>query len=685
MANTDFLRFNAYSIRDLINRKLSEDSTFTDQIYSGSNLAVLVDIFSYMAQLLLYSLNNAASESMFADTQLYENINRLCNFIGYNPKGMSPASVVCKLSYKSEDSVPINRFIFPYSYINTGKTDSNGKPIYYTVANTDAINNNWNGPFKITSEDEEIYEFTKNITMYNGKWKLYSKIFVSDGNPWQTFVLDEVRSNVYTNDYVAHDFFDVYVVSNDNKNVYKFKQTSYQLFKSPFKINEQTEVMDNGFYNTQSFLYSGNLTNSTDGDSGAIFNLKLNENKNYVITFGDGSTGAIPPKGSSIYVVYMETNGPDGIIDIGDINVNSMTIDTLNLKRNILEKIWFNGAIDSQNVFGSDSDDTITNITASTIPVLEENVDDIKSNAPNWFKMGNRLVTKSDYEYFIKTYPAFNSSVSDVVCMNNWEYISTFFKWLYDLGVKSDKNSRKYLNQNRLIKSNYKIADAADANNVYLWYVPSNINDESNRNANTVSNLMHTITNVIEPIKDLTHEPSVIPGIPVRFELCAADTSLAKKWVQDGGIVNFVANNTDTTYLEITISENYIYSSSNICSLIADTFSKYFAKCNKFGTNVNFGDIVTMISEIEGINKIRTIYTPRDGSNPIIYNGISMASWTTDNNNLIDEGVDFELGISGRSLEKFQYAYFENQSLANLLNQIKIIKTTASMLNQTQY
>jgi hypothetical protein len=27
---TDFLRFNAYSIKDLITRKLSEDSNFTD-------------------------------------------------------------------------------------------------------------------------------------------------------------------------------------------------------------------------------------------------------------------------------------------------------------------------------------------------------------------------------------------------------------------------------------------------------------------------------------------------------------------------------------------------------------------------------------------------------------------------------------------------------------------------------
>ena len=66
--NTDFLRFNAYSIKDLITRKLSENSKFTDQIYEGSNLAILIDIVSYMYQCLLLNLNNCASETMFSDT-----------------------------------------------------------------------------------------------------------------------------------------------------------------------------------------------------------------------------------------------------------------------------------------------------------------------------------------------------------------------------------------------------------------------------------------------------------------------------------------------------------------------------------------------------------------------------------------------------------------------------------------
>lgn len=65
---TDFLRFSAYSIKDLITNKLTENSKFTDQVYEGSNLAILIDLVAYMYQCLVYQLNNAASESMFSDT-----------------------------------------------------------------------------------------------------------------------------------------------------------------------------------------------------------------------------------------------------------------------------------------------------------------------------------------------------------------------------------------------------------------------------------------------------------------------------------------------------------------------------------------------------------------------------------------------------------------------------------------
>lgn len=91
-SNIDYLRFSAYSLKQLILRKLAADTKFTDQIYDGSNLAILIDIVSYMYQCLVYNLNNAASEAMWSDTQVYANISRLAKLVGYCPAGAAPAN-----------------------------------------------------------------------------------------------------------------------------------------------------------------------------------------------------------------------------------------------------------------------------------------------------------------------------------------------------------------------------------------------------------------------------------------------------------------------------------------------------------------------------------------------------------------------------------------------------------------
>jgi hypothetical protein len=102
---TQFLHFNAYSIKEMIVRKLTEDTDFTDQIYEGSNLNILIDLVAYMYQCLMYNLNNAASESMFADTRLYENMNRLVKFFGYNPKAIMPSVGQFYITNSNNDQV----------------------------------------------------------------------------------------------------------------------------------------------------------------------------------------------------------------------------------------------------------------------------------------------------------------------------------------------------------------------------------------------------------------------------------------------------------------------------------------------------------------------------------------------------------------------------------------------------
>ncbi len=45
--STDYLNFDAASLKDLITNKLNEDGSYTDQLFEGSDLSVLIDVFCY--------------------------------------------------------------------------------------------------------------------------------------------------------------------------------------------------------------------------------------------------------------------------------------------------------------------------------------------------------------------------------------------------------------------------------------------------------------------------------------------------------------------------------------------------------------------------------------------------------------------------------------------------------------
>ena len=54
--------------------------------------------------------------------------------------------------------------------------------------------------------------------------------------------------------------------------------------------------------------------------------MRLNERKNYELKFGDNIHGQIVPPGSKIHVIYLQSNGEDGIIDPNVINISSITL-----------------------------------------------------------------------------------------------------------------------------------------------------------------------------------------------------------------------------------------------------------------------------------------------------------------------------------------------------------------------
>lgn len=639
--NTDFLRFSAYSIKDLITRKLSQDSNFTDQIYEGSNLAILIDLVSYMYQCLMYALNNAAAESMFSDTSVYENINRLVHLIGYSPKGIIPSTAYFYINNKEDNLQTGGKYsdktILKYTAIDTGKIDQNGSTVYYSTK----------ADFKVT--DDVNYKFK----MYNGRWKHYTPQ-VASGIPYETFVLAGLKSSIEDKAFVANDGIDVYVEDPETGNISQYDVTDQELFTN-------NDITDISLY---SEIYSKNKE---------ICAVRLNGNKQFEIKFGDGIIGKKLKENSIIHIFYLETNGLDGHIDFGSYTGESFSTHSaafFGINNNLYKKIFGDANTNNNitNVAEKKDSPKVYLESVSTDAQAEESVESIKLNAPQWFKIGNRLITHNDYIYYLKN--RYSDSIADVVCQNNWEYISTFFKWLYQLGKSKHNNSAYYLRQAQLLRNNYVYADSADANNIYLW---------TKLYAGDLKVVKNNYIEDIQKIKTLTSELVFLEPIDVKFALCAAPEDVALSYLHESSVFDIDGE----TYLEVTVSDNTIYVSAQIQNQIEKLIIDYFSIKNlQLGMTINYNDLINQILSINGVLTIKTVWVSKDDPNainPIIYNGLCFASWS---NTYIEAGDDLNISNSTQTLQQFQFPSLYTKSLAN---KIKLVKKSINNINTIQY
>lgn len=672
-SNTDFLRFSAYSMKELITRKLTEDSKFTDQVYEGSNLAILIDIFSYIYQCLAYQLNNAAAESMFADTQLYNNMVRLVKFIGYNPRGCIPSQFTGLVTAQMSEQNIRGKRLPPFTYFVTQKNGKNGEPVCFST-------NQWY-PFESDNIDEGI-----EVQFYNGRWKIYNTVYTASGIENETFTLDNLKSDSDENKYVSGDFIKIFIGTrylNDG-----ILSEEYHLDTEWFNDNNGIFTRSN---KDQINIGTDNVSTNIYGPLERVYTISLNENKTYEIKFGNGITGKKLMPGDRIYVFYLDSNGKDGEIDLSEINFSEIQLKhdfrQMNsiIPENIIKEIFGNDALNNNGMMYTLFEDSNFNkkIKVSSKSAIttqfksEESVSDIRNNAPGWFKTGNRLITAKDIEFYIKTYgdSLGLAGIVDVKCMNNMQYVASLYKWLYENGIKSkdvpERISEKtlgvdpgryYLDNVIFNRSNFKYIDPSDANNTYLWIkTESSIQDEQ------IIKMQNTINDKLYHLKTITTEYQLVKPVLVKFAICANPNidDIKNRYFKNTD-VNFDAD--CESYIEITLDDNMIYVSSNIQKLVYDEIIKAFninSQC--LGGIVQYQDIVNNIYAINGVQRVRTIYMKDNYSH--IYDGISFASWTEES--VLHFYEDLQVGNVMRHVEEFQFPVLENE--VGLFDRIKII------------
>lgn len=660
----DFLRFSAYSFKDLLTRKFSENTEFTDQVYEGSNLAILIDLCSYLFQGLTYCINSAASESMFSDTQLYQNISRLVKLIGYNPKGFIPST--CEFQFTTEKGDD-NTEIPIYTAIDTNKFDSRGNKIYYSFVNT--------------TEDamKSTTTTAKNVTnklAYNGRWNLYDEIFTASGLKYETFVLKNVKSDAINNKFAAHGFIDVYVQKSITRG--NVKKGDFCKF-----VGLTDEIFANTLHTYNSSSNASGISIFRNSNDDRYFSIRLNENKEYEIKFGNDNNGQKLDPGDKVYVLYLESNGFDAELQIGDVQ-KAHFIEPAGML-GIDKDVFYTGFLHMDpgkvektlEVIGKTED--ITNTSASTTAQAEEDVEDIRQTAPDYYKLGNRLVSKSDYEYYIKN--RYKENIIDVKCQNNWDYISTFYGWLYKLGKigvrveysQRASNPQYYIQQDKILKHDYFYADPADENNVYLWIKMQNLQDTWKK----------TLDIDLTSIKVLTAEMVFVDPILLNFEICAAPVARALEYLDNDSVFD----STNESYIEITIADNTIYSNTAIKTQINTIFIQFFNEADmSLGQVVSMNDLENEIYAIPGIQRIRTVFSSDEvdafGKKKYqdrFIDGISFATWSA---SLIDAGDDMTISTMNRTLEDFQFPHLYSSSI---IDKIKVIKKSFSNNSTVQY
>ena len=212
----------------------------------------------------------------------------------------------------------------------------------------------------------------------------------------------------------------------------------------------------------------------------------------------------------------------------------------------------------------------------------------------------------------------------------------------------------RYLVKSRLIQSGYMFVDSADANNIYLWIATGSREE--------MATIKYNLNVYIDNIKTMTSETYPLTPIDVYFDLSFTPSQLYyDSLVTNGGNCEFDMNN---SYLEITISDNSIFSNVVIAKKIEDIIRNAFDPHHcTIGQVVNYSDMLNSIYEINGVTGVRTVYYPADYlENTSTYDkyktrscdGIAFASWSYTpvavGTRLVDIGDDLQINNTTRTL-----------------------------------
>lgn len=539
LAPNAYAALDATSLKRLMIQRLSQPSNtvFTDQNFSGSNLNAIIDVVAYSYQTLLFYLNQTSSESIFTEAQLYENINRIVKILNYNPIGDQTASVPF---VASSTLLSANVYTIPrYSYLSLDG-------ISYTF--TEDVT------FEKTTQAgvaQTLKQFSASYLLYQGRMAEYPQRTAS-GVAFEIVTLlpgDDIR------------------VDNFNINVYVLEVTTGTYY--------QYSIVDSLFLH---------------GPQDRVCELRLNENKHFELKFGDNITGRELSQGDKISIYFLQSDGPDG-----EINANRLD----GLPISIFDTPRFNAIFadvrDSNlnylNV-GDIRKISINNDVDSTSYFEAEDVQSIKTRAPQTFTSQYRLVNSDDYNNFVIR--NFSNFVYSTNVLSNTEYLNSHLKYLVDDLKLNDPNLDTNVLSNQILFSS-----SNNFNNVYIYCVPKT----SSKQITTITKnnfitpaQKNNIVSKINGVKTITTDPIIMDPVYIAFILGNGSSEALGD--------NAVSLNEDS-FITITTDPNISINKQTLKQNIIATIQSYFDN-QTIGSTVDITGLNAEILNYTGVLDVKT-------------------------------------------------------------------------------
>lgn len=414
LAPNSYAAFDAVSMKQLITNRIKASGLFPDIDFEGSNISGMVDIVAYMYHVLLFYLNQTATETMFSQAELYENMNKLVSLIGYKPHGYN--TPILSITCTALAGLPVGMHSikrFSYAYINN---------IPYTF-NQDVV-------FEKTATGDQLIESVgERFSMHQGMMKEYP-IYTAIGERFEEFTLT-----------IANPLDELEQQYIDNNNIFVFVRDA-----------------SNGTWYEWVELTSLYVARAGD----LVFEKRFNDQGRYELKFGDGITGRKLNTGDQVAVYYLMSNGNNGVVSVDALQGKALVpLNTTkwneifdDVKNADLEYIE---PVNLQYI-------SLNNLVASTPFTTFESLDQIRNNAPVIFSAQNRTVTVEDFVATVNKF--FNNIIYDAQAVSNKQYTSEYLNYFYEIGLERPNDDE------RVLMNQVMFTDACDFNNVYIFAVP---------------------------------------------------------------------------------------------------------------------------------------------------------------------------------------------------------------------